>query len=221
MKHSSRTQTADPRIGSLAVSGLPGSRQGRQAWLRSQRSAAPRVFGWGLTLFDPRHPPKRARRRRGVITLEFLLAFPIVFITTLAIFQFGILLVVQQAVTGAAVDGAREAAKVGATLDCVAACVQQYLSVHCITFDPTGTNTTDEAHLLVEDGSGMTSGERGNTDLACSPHGPGPSGSQVRVTVCVRVTDAAGCHPVPNWLTSFGFSQEDCVFEISSLANLE
>ena len=40
----------------------------------------------------------RRNRRGGSVTLEFILAFPILFIATLAIFEFGILMLVEQAV---------------------------------------------------------------------------------------------------------------------------
>ncbi|MCH8922470.1 MAG: pilus assembly protein, partial [Planctomycetes bacterium] len=56
----------------------------------------------------------RARRtsmRRGSVTLEFILVTPIIIILTWAVFQYGILLLVQQSVTHAAAVAAREAGK--------------------------------------------------------------------------------------------------------------
>lgn len=166
--------------------------------------------------------PGNTQRRRGVVVLEFLLAFPILFITTLAIFEFGILVLVQQTLTAAATEGAREAAKIGASTNETATVVDEILSVHQIAFDPTATNATDGARLIIEYGPPLsTTAERGNTSIPCSPIGPAPGTDEVRVTLCVTATDATGCQPVPDWLSSFGFSLSGCEFEISSRANVE
>lgn len=146
---------------------------------------------------------------------------PVLFLTTLAVFEFGILMLVEQAFITAAVEGAREGAKVGATTNAVADRVQQIIGVHCVTFDTTGT-TGGDARVIVEDGSGVISGERGNLAIDCTPVGSSPSPVQIRVTVCAPVTDAAtGCRPVPDWLSGFGFSISSKNFQVSSLANLE
>ncbi|MCH7990343.1 MAG: pilus assembly protein [Planctomycetes bacterium] len=164
----------------------------------------------------------RRNRRGGSVTLEFILAFPILFIATLAIFEFGILMLVEQAVVTAAIEGSREGAKLGATTDCVAKKVQSILGVHCIEFDTMMAQPdSGEARVIVEDGSGLISGERGNLSISCTPEGPAPTSTQIRVTVCVPVTDISGCKPVPDWLSYFGFSLQNKVFRVSSVANLE
>ncbi len=56
-------------------------------------------------------PSKRVSRRRGKLTLEVLLILPILFLTTMAVFQFGIAMTIKQAVTHAATVAAREAGK--------------------------------------------------------------------------------------------------------------
>ena len=156
------------------------------------------------------------------MTLEFILAFPILFIATLAIFEFGILMLVEQAVVTAAIEGSREGAKLGATTDCVAKKVQSILGVHCLVFDTmTGQPNSGDARVIIEDGSGVISGERGNLAISCTPEGPAPSSTQIRVTVCVPVTDVSGCKPVGDWLSYFGFSLQGKVFRVSSVANLE
>lgn len=172
---------------------------------------------------DARHVHQRQpASRRAVVVLEFILAFPILFITTLAVFEFGILVLVQQTLTAAAIEGAREAAKIGASTNETATVVDEILSVHQITFDPTATNTTDDARLVIEYGPPLsTTANRGNTSIPCTPIGTAPGTDEVRVTVCVNATDSTGCHPVPNWLSSFGFSLTGCEFEISSRANVE
>jgi Flp pilus assembly protein TadG len=169
-----------------------------------------------------RLPHQLGRSRRAVILVEFLLVFPILFITTLATFQFGIVAIVNQAVVAAATEGAREAAKIGATTDEIATVIDDILSVHQITFDPTATNATDDARVVIEYGAPIsTTVERGNTTLNCTAVGPAVGTDEVKVTVCVRLTDATGCYPVPNWLSTFGFDLTGCTFEISSLANVE
>jgi Flp pilus assembly protein TadG len=162
------------------------------------------------------------RSRHAAIIVELLLVFPILFITTLAIFQFGILAVVDQTVTASVTEGAREAAKIGAVTNEVAGVIDDILSVHAITFDPTTTNATDDARVIIEYGAPIsTTVERGNTTITCSAIGPAVGTDEVKVTVCVNVTNAAGEQPVPDWLASFGFSLAGRKFEISSLANVE
>lgn len=162
--------------------------------------------------------------RRGVVTLEFILAFPVLLIVTLAVFEFGILVLVNQAVTSSAVEGAREAAKLGTTPDEVAETIQQYLAVHGVIFTTNGTNATDPARVTIE-GDLVTSdpfmGERGNTTIPCTPNGSAPTSDEVRVTVCVNVTNAAGLSPVPDLLETFGFSLQGRVFETSSRTEVE
>lgn len=162
------------------------------------------------------------RSRRAAIIVELLLVFPILFIATLAIFEFGILVIVDQTVTAAATEGTREAAKVGAVTNEVAMVIDEILSVHQIVFDPTATNATDDARVIIEYGAPIsTTTERGNTTIVCSANGPAVGTNEVKVTVCVNVTNAAGEQPVPDWLSTFGFSLVGRKFEISSLANVE
>ena len=177
------------------------------------------------------------RHRPGAVLVEFLLSFPILFIITLALFQFGILILVQQAITAAAVQGAREGAKIGHgdsmddVADGVAETVDQYLSVHGLVFDTKGTDpdvdndtNPDQVRVLIErnPSTGATqTRQRGNTALDCEANGPLPGEDEIRITVCVQLTDSTGCHPVPNWLSAFGLSFSDREFQISSLANLE
>ena len=55
------------------------------------------------------------RQRRGSVLLEFILAFPIILMLSLAIIEFGFYVLLQQTVTAAAIEGTRKAAQVGAT----------------------------------------------------------------------------------------------------------
>jgi Flp pilus assembly protein TadG len=125
-------------------------------------------------------------------TLEVVLVLPILLILFLASLQFGILMVVQQAVGHAATVGAREAGK-GADVDEVACVVNQMLSPHALT-------VPSNASVTLEDPD-ATPGIRRRGTLTCDPP-PGPSldSDEVRVTVCV---DATG-KPFLNPLRHFG-----------------
>ena len=157
--------------------------------------------------------------RRGAVTLEVILALPALLIATIAVFEFGIIMLVHQAVTTAAVEGAREAAKDQSTTAATALEVEQILDIHQLIFDPTSTNTIDDVHLLVER-FGLPTEERGNNTLPCSAQGGPLQSSQIRVTVCVRMTNANG-RPVPDWLSSFGFSLAGRTLEASALTTAE
>jgi Flp pilus assembly protein TadG len=165
-------------------------------------------------------PTHKSRLRRGSGTLELILALPVLFIVTLAIFQFGILMVVQQTVTTAATDGARAAAKeiTPAVANAAAiAAVNDTLAVHSLVVDPTSTDTTSDTKLVVEYG-GTPDIITGDPDLSCStPSSPALGPTEVRVTVCVDLTTS----PLLNVLTSFGFDLSGRRFEISSMATIE
>ncbi len=152
--------------------------------------------------------------RRGVVTLEVILCLPVLIIATLAALEFGVVLVVQQAITAAAIEGAREAGR-GSTPNKVAAAVDTILAVHNIAGATAGT---PDARVQVE--VGTNSAAVGDTSIPCTPTGPATLGSgEVRVTVCVRMTD--GDRPVPDWLGYFGFSLTGKTYQISALAALE
>jgi Flp pilus assembly protein TadG len=157
--------------------------------------------------------------RRGVETLEVVLALPVLLIATIAVFEFGFLILVHQAVTTAAVEGVREAAKDQSTTEATALEVQRILGVHEMSFATTGTNTTDDVRVVVER-FGSPTDQVGNTSLLCSPQGITLLPNQIRVTVCIRMTNANG-RPVPNWLSSLGFTLVDRRLEASALASAE
>ena len=181
--------------------------------------------------------------RRGVVTLEVILAFPILIIATLAIFEFGMLMLVQQTIATAATEGARAAAR-EATPDAanVAAlrAVNQVLSVHNLAIDPSNSanlltdakhsgdydgvapnNTTvallTDAKLIVEYG-GMAPMMTGDPMLNCQPPtSPPMTAAEVRVTVCIDLTTT----PLINLLSGLGLDLMGQRMEISSLASLE
>lgn len=161
----------------------------------------------------------RASRRKGVEYLELILVMPILFIATLAIFEFGLLLLYQEAVTSAAVEGAREAAKTTDDTE-VAGVIQSFLAIHQVIFDTTNiSNGGGDAYVLIE--RGLTTGERGNLNYAAAAYGPNPlSANEVRVTISTPLV-VANDQPVPNWLHYFGFDLGNSRMQISSLTLAE
>ncbi|MHC4875255.1 MAG: TadE/TadG family type IV pilus assembly protein [Planctomycetota bacterium] len=154
--------------------------------------------------------------------LEGVLVLAPLIIITIAILEFAIAMVVEQAIVSAASEGARAAARESATTTTIAQSVDKILEVHDVTFDPTGTNVTDDIRVSIEDGSGSLgiAGNRGNTTLTCTPAGGALAANEVRVTVCVTMTNASD-QPVPNWLDMFGFSTSGRQFEVSAIALIE
>lgn len=155
-------------------------------------------------------------RRRGSIVLEMLLAVPLLLIATLAVFEFGFLLLLHGAATTAAIEGVREAQQ-GASCNEVAATVQKLLAVHNLAVSSSG-----DVRVVCEHRSGGSTQvrNRGNTSIPCTPTGPSLSfNGEQRVTVCVRVSD--GTAPVPDWLATFGFSLNGRTLQVSSLGLAE
>ena len=75
---------------------------------------------------------RTVRRRRGVGTLELILALPAIVIILVAIFEFTSLMVLQYSATHAATVAPREAGK-EATIDELAEIVQAMVAPNCIT----------------------------------------------------------------------------------------
>jgi Flp pilus assembly protein TadG len=161
----------------------------------------------------------RKSKRRGLEYLELVLVMPILFMTTIAIFQFGILMLYHTAVTSAAVEGAREFAKPGATPDNVSIYIQNFLAIHGVSFNTTTTTAgSGDAYVRLEtsDTSTTTTTERGNVDLAVNAVGPNSFyANEVRVTVCSKLV-AAKDRPVPNWLKYIGLDLSARHIRVSS-----
>jgi Flp pilus assembly protein TadG len=151
---------------------------------------------------------RRDSRRGGVITLEFLLVFPIVMIAFFALFEFGMLFVCLQTIETAAVEGAREKAK-GRIDAQVISHIDEILALHNIV----------NRRIVIEDGLVVTMDTGATPPVACTPQGDAPVAGEVRVTIClfVSLNDA----PVPDILANFGLSIADQKFEISALAESE
>jgi Flp pilus assembly protein TadG len=148
------------------------------------------------------------------VVLELILAMPVLIIATLAVLEFGVIALVQQAIATAAIEGAREAAR-GSMPNEVAAVVDTFLAVH----DFAGaTAAMPDARVDVE--VGPASSTVGDATIPCTPQGPAVlNANEARVTVCVRMSD--NDRPVPDWLSYFGFTLAGKTYEISALAPVE
>jgi hypothetical protein len=152
-------------------------------------------------------PSDRKRRRRAATTFESILVLFILIVATLAAIQFGLALVVKQAVSHAATVAAREAAK-GADADELVPIVERVLAGHRILIG-------DDATLVREEG-GLPAEIRGSH--ACPlPAQSVLDGDEVRVTLCVSLA----ARPFLNLLHNYGLDFQGHSFVISSLATRE
>lgn len=165
-----------------------------------------------------------AGNRNGAIILEFLLVFPVVLVTTLAVFQFGILALVINAGTIATLEGAKAGSLMypagyplnllgdeNDILDSIENRVNNILSLF---------------HLEVGDGIvelQVTRGADGpfvrGSVAGYSPAPLDPIPGMVQVRICFPLIGAGA--PIPNWLAPYGFTLENAKFEMTSLASLE
>jgi len=182
-------------------------------------------------------PPSKSSRR-GVITLEFIVWAPVVFIAMVAIVQFWMLGLVQQAATSALIEGTREGAEAfpGAVAfdtagadndikDQIFATMNEFLNVHNLEVledgaadDPNKANVT----VMIERGLTPAFTRGGGT---CNRTGAGPAANEIVVTLCFPIVDATDPdglgNPVPDWLAPVGFSLSAYRFEMTSRATLE
>jgi hypothetical protein len=147
------------------------------------------------------------RRRRGVTTIESILVLFMLIFATLGALQFGLALVVKQAITHAATVAAREAAK-GADLDELEEVVEKVLEGHQIVIGP-------DATLVLEPGI-LPPVTRGDYDCT-QPVQPVIDSDEVRVTLCVSLT----APPFLNILRNYGLDFTGCSFMASSVATYE
>lgn len=138
--------------------------------------------------------------------IELIGVLVVLIIATFVSFQFGIALIVKQAVAQASVVAAREAAK-GANLAEIQSSIEQVLAGHQITIG-------SDASFVLEDP--LVQPPQGT--LPCSPPAaPVLDGDEVRVTLCVSLT----AHPFLNILDTFGIDFAGRTFAISSAATKE
>lgn len=151
-------------------------------------------------------PVRRHSQRRGVSTVELILVLVVLIVATMVSLQFGIALIVKQAVSHAATVAAREAAK-GASPSQLQDVVETVLAGHQITLG-------SHASLVLEDPNPRP--QVGT--LPCTPPAtPLLDGDEVRVTLCVSLT----AHPMLNILQAYGIDFTGRTFTISAAATRE
>lgn len=190
----------------------------------------------------------KRQRRSGAVFLEFIVAMPILFFAFLAIFEFAFAMIAVDTSTTAAVQGAREGAFQydpavtfnnnggGNTdpsgnddiADQIALAMDEYLGAINVEIRQNGVSddaTKPNAYVRIVRG-GVTA-ERGDATLAaaCTQAGAAPAANEIVVTLCYPLVDAGNPtgvgNPVPDWLSTVGFSLATFRFEATSRALLE
>ena len=170
-------------------------------------------------LIPPRRPqgrrPHHARDRwRGASTLEAIIVIPVLFISTLAAVEFGIVLVVEQAIAHTATVAAREAAKESA-LKTPSATADELVDVVNTMLAPHKLEVGTSVAFALEVGGSATE-NRGS--LTCDPPTTATvAGDEVRVTVCVRLDTS----PFPNLLSGVGVDISNLCVRRSALVKKE
>lgn len=173
------------------------------------------------------------------MTLEFIVSFPIVLIASVAIFEFLFLLIVIEGAATALHEGVREAAEAypGSTADMaganndvydnVVAVMNEHLEVYGVEIVdalngvPLDRLDKQNASIRVEYAA-MAAVDRGDGAAACTRVGPASAAGEVVVTLCFALVDGTTADdPVPDWLSTFGFSFLNCEFEMSARHSLE
>ena len=150
----------------------------------------------------------RRRSRRGFSTVELVMVLVVLILATFVTFQFGIALIVKQAVAHAATVAAREAAKVNPAdlmeLECD---IERILEGHQITMGPNASFILENPDPQMQVGT-----------LPCMPPAtPVLDADEVRVTICVSLT----AHPILNILKDYGIDFTGKSFTISAVATRE
>jgi len=156
---------------------------------------------------------RSTRRRSGVTSLQVVFLLPLLILFTIAIVQFGILLVAKQTLVAASTKGVRTAARGGELKD-VQRTVARVLGTNRMDISRDG-----DVVILLEQ-HGHRPQVAGNQNIECRPQGPELRRGEVRVTVCLRQGGRAGRH-LPNWLGSVGLHLSPSHLRCSSLAVAE
>ena len=146
--------------------------------------------------------------RRGVYTIELIVVMIVLILATFVSFQFGIALIVKQAVAQASTVAAREAAKANpADLAELEEIIETVLAGHGITIGADASFVLENPDPHPQQGT-----------LPCTPPtDPVLDGDEVRVTLCVSLT----AHPILNILEAYGIDFTGKTFSISSVATRE
>lgn len=160
----------------------------------------------------------RARRsnRRGVQILEALLVIPILLIALAAFFQFGPMVTVQQTVTQASIETAREISKIyefdisdsGDQAEAVEV-VNDILGVHGIQVGDPGLL------VILEDFSGVAClGDAALETTYCPASTTVTDGAEFKVTLILSLANA----PVPNVLGAYCVDLSDRHYQVTSVS---
>jgi hypothetical protein len=151
---------------------------------------------------------RRRRFRRGVSTIELVLVLVVLILATFVSFQFGIALIVKQAVAHTATVAAREAAKANpADLTELESNIERLLAGHQITLGPNASFVLENPSAQPQVGA-----------LPCQPPlAPALDEGEVRVTICVSLK----AHPILNILEDYGIDFTGKTFTISAVAARE
>lgn len=138
----------------------------------------------------------------------------VLILATMVSFQFGIALLVKQAVAQAATVAAREAAKENpATPDELEEIIERILAGYQIQLGPQASFVLENPALVEHNGQLPTRGTLAFTP----PVSPSLDSDEVRVTVCVSLS----VHPILNILQNYGIDFTGRKFTISSVATKE
>lgn len=159
---------------------------------------------------------RRRRLRSGIQTLEAVLAIPVLLIGMFAFFQFGPLVTVQQAVTQATIETAREISKVhmfdlSDSVDLAVAenVVNEVLGVHGIQVGDSGLL------VILEDISGVEClGDALLEPTHCPASTSVTDASEYKVTLILRLENS----PIPNVLGSYCVDLSDKYFQVTSVS---
>jgi hypothetical protein len=156
----------------------------------------------------------RRHKRRGFQAAELIMVLLVLILATFVSLQFGIALIVKQAVAEASTVAAREAAKVNpADPDELVTIINTVLAGHQITIGPNASFVLENPAPVL---NGAMLPTRGT--LPCDPPAtPVLDPDEVRVTVCVSLTS----HPILNILQMYGIDYTGKKFMISSVATRE
>lgn len=190
-------------------------------------------------------------RRSGSVTLEFIIAFPIIFIASLAIAQFFFLSLIIEAGSTALHEGTRHGADVypltfpidqaGADNDIVDRIIEvmnEHLRVHNIEIvdtvngiTPVAPSPRNRAAIRVDyEGTVVTRPSNSaespvSFPLAYVPPGGDAAPGEIVVSLRFELTNSVNADgiagPVPDWLSNFGFTLQGTNFEMTSRHGLE
>lgn len=147
--------------------------------------------------------------RRGSLTLEAILILPVLLIASLAVFQFGVLMVVEQAITHAVTVAVREAGK-GADVDATAVAVDAVLGLHGLKVGP-------GVQLILEDALSTPTIQSRGASLCPVPTSPSVPAGLIKVTLCVSLAQK----PFFNLLAACGVDFSGRVFTVSAVGQRE